>query len=361
LAAQAVTTPGRARLGVVLDYSGDFAESAADVVEFERIGVDLVSVAEAYSFDAVSQLGYLAAVTSTMTLGSSILPIYSRTPTLLAMTAAGLDSVSRGRFELGLGSSGPQVIEGFHGVPFTAPLGHLRETVEICRAVWRRERIEHAGRYHRIPLPPGEGTGLGKPLKMINTPVRSAIPITLAALTPKGVAQAAEIADGWLPLFYFPERAGAAWGEALADGRSRRDARLGELDVVAQLPLFIGDHADIALDAYRQRIALYLGGMGARGANFYNDLAARYGYADEALTIQELYLTGNKDAAAAAIPDDLARSTALIGSEQQVRDRLVALLASGVTTISVQPLGHTRESRIESVEALRGLLSSVNG
>ena len=361
MAADTTATVRRARLGVVVDYSSDFAEAAADVVEFEKIGVELVSVAEAYSFDAVSKLGYLAAVTSTMTLTTGILPLYSRTPTLIAMTAAGLDSLSGGRFELGIGTSGPQVIEGFHGVPFVAPLGHTRETVEICRAVWRREPVEHAGKYYTIPLPPDEGTGLGKPLKLIDHPVRSTIPITIAALTPKSVAQAAEIANGWLPIFYFPERANLAWGDALAAGAAKRDPSLGELDVVAQAPLFIGDHTDQAMDLYRQRLALYVGGMGARGANFYNDLATRYGFGGEAARIQDLYLTGNKDAAAAEVPDELARSTALVGTEDEVRQRLAALVDSGVTTILVQPIGRNRADRVSQLEALRGLLDGVLG
>jgi F420-dependent oxidoreductase-like protein len=342
-----------------MDYSGSFAEAAADIVELERVGVEHVFVAEAYSFDAVSKLGYLAAVTSTMTLASGILPIYSRTPTLLAMTAAGLDDVSGGRFELGLGSSGPQVIEGFHGVPFSAPLGHLRETVDICRSVWRRDRVDHQGKYYQVPLPADRGTGLGKPLKIVNHPVRSAIPITLAALTNKGVAQAAEIADGWLPIFYYPEKVEAAWGDALVEGASRRDPSLGALDVVAQVPLYIGDHADRALAGYRDRIALYVGGMGARGANFYNDLASRYGFGDEALEIQELYLTGRKDEAAAAVPEELARATSLIGTESEIRERVSAILKSGATTISVQPLAPTSAARIESFEALRGILDDV--
>jgi F420-dependent oxidoreductase-like protein len=343
------------RLGVTIDYSEDFALAAADVREFERVGADVVAVAEAYSFDAVSRLGYLAAVTSTITLTSAILPIYSRTPTLLAMTAAGLDSVSGGRFELGIGTSGPQVIEGFHGVPFTAPLGHLRETVEICRSVWRRERIEHVGRNYRIPLPAGEGTGLGKPLKIINEPVRSAIPISIAALAPRGVAQTAEIADGWLPLFYYPELADAAWGEALAAGTAKRDASLGPLDTIVSVPLFIGDHVDQVRELYRQRIALYVGGMGAKGANFYNDLAVRYGFGDAAARVQELYLAGEKDAAAAAIPDNLVTATALIGDEAHVHERLGALRAAGVTTILMQPLGRTSAARVEAVEAARSL------
>ncbi|WP_229715094.1 LLM class F420-dependent oxidoreductase [Subtercola lobariae] len=343
------------RLGVTIDYSDDFSVAAAETVEFERVGAEVVAVSEAYSFDAVSRLGYLAAVTSTITLTSTILPIYSRTPTLIAMTAAGLDSVSGGRFELGLGSSGAQVIEGFHGVPFTAPLGHLRETVEICRSVWRRERVEHVGKNYRIPLPADEGTGLGKPLKIINEPVRPSIPISLAALTPRAVAQAAEIADGWLPIFYHPDHARAAWGDALDAGLAKRDPALGALDTIVSIPLYIGEHGDRMLDAYRQRIALYVGGMGARGANFYNDLAVRYGYADEAARVQELYLAGEKAAAAEAVPDDLVRATALIGTESQVAERLAAFDSAGVTTILAQPLAQTAAARIESIEALRAL------
>ena len=348
--------PSATRLGVVFDYADDFATNASEVTEFEQVGVNLVSVAEAYSFDAVSQLGYLAAITTTMTLASGILPIFSRTPALLAMTAAGLDSVSRGRFELGIGSSGAQVIEGFHGVPFSAPLGRIRENVEICRAIWRRERLDFHGAHYTIPLPADQGRGLGKPLKIINRPARDTIPISIAALTSKAVAQAAEIANGWLPLFYLPEKADAAWGMSLADGRSRRSPDLGQLDVIAQVPFYLGDHADRAIDAYRQNVALYVGGMGARGANFYNDLAVGYGFVDEAATVQELYLTGRKDEAAAALPDELVHGTALIGSENEVRARVDALLASGVTTISVKPLAPSRAERVEQLEALRAIL-----
>ncbi|MES2092361.1 MAG: LLM class F420-dependent oxidoreductase [Actinomycetota bacterium] len=348
--------PAPTRLGVVFDYADDFTTNAAEVTEFERVGVDLVSVAEAYSFDAVSQLGYLAAITSTMTLASGILPIYSRTPALLAMTAAGLDSVSGGRFELGIGSSGAQVIEGFHGVPFTAPLGRIRENVEICRAIWRRERLDFHGSHYTIPLPADQGRGLGKPLKIINRPVRDAIPISIAALTPKAVAQAAEIADGWLPLFYLPEKADAAWGASLAEGKSRRSPDLGPLDIVAQMPFYLGDHTDRALETYRQNVALYIGGMGARGANFYNDLAVGYGFADEAATVQELYLTGRKDEAAAALPGELVTGTALIGTDAEVRARVEALVASGVSTVSVKPLAPSPGERIEQLEALRGIL-----
>lgn len=347
------------RLGITIDYSDDFNESAAEVTEFERVGADIVTIPEAYSFDAVSRLGYLAAITSRITLASAILPIFSRTPTMVAMTAAGLDSVSGGRFELGIGTSGPQVVEGFHGVPFSAPLAHLRETVEICRQVWRRERIDHHGKAYTIPLPADQGTGLGKPLKIINTPVRDSIPIAIAALAPKAVAQAAEIANGWMPLIYHPERAAAAWGESLAAGAALRDPSLGPLDTMVQVPLFIGENVDPFLDAYRQRIALYVGGMGARGANFYNDLAVRYGYADEAAKVQDLYLAGDKVAAAEALPEELLTATALIGDEAHVRERLTALKKAGVTTVLTTPISPSASGRLESIEAVRAILDSL--
>jgi F420-dependent oxidoreductase-like protein len=344
------------RLGITVDYADDFAESASEAAEFERAGADVLAVAEAYSFDAVSRLGYLAAITSRVALMSAILPIYSRSPALIAMTAAGLDSVSGGRFELGLGSSGAQVIEGFHGVPFSAPLTTLREVVDICRSVWRRERLEHSGRTYTVPLPADRGTGLGKPLKLINTPVRESIPIALASLTPKAVEQTAEIANGWLPLFYHPTKSAAAWGSSLAAGAAKRDPALGPLDVIVTAPFHIGPGADQALEAHRQRVALYVGGMGARSANFYNDLAVRYGYADEAARVQELYLAGEKAAAAAALPDELVRETALIGTESEVRSRVTALVGSGVTTLMIAPLAPTSEGRIAAVEAARSML-----
>ncbi|TPW70619.1 LLM class F420-dependent oxidoreductase [Schumannella sp. 10F1B-5-1] len=347
------------RLGIVADYSDDFREIAEEVVEAERVGVDVVAAAEAYSFDAVSRLGYLAAVTERITLASGIMPLFSRTPTMIAMTAAGLDDVSGGRFELGLGSSGPQVIEGFHGVPFHRPLARLRETVDVCRMLWRREPVVSESRDHPIPLPADRGTGLGKPLKLINHPRRERIPIAIAALTPKAVAQAAEIAESWIPLFYFPGRAHLAWGDALDAGFERRDPSLSELDVQAQAPLLIADDTDQALEVYRDRVALYVGGMGAKGANFYNDLAVRYGFEDAAARIQELYLAGEKKAAAEAVPEELLVGTSLIGSETHVRERLQALVDSGVTTLTAQPLAPTRGARIQQLEGLRGLIDAL--
>lgn len=207
------------RTGIFLSYAGGFKDAAEQVVEFEKVGVDIALVAEAYSYDAISQLGYLAAKTDTIELGTGVVPIYVRTPTLLAMTAAGLDYVSDGRFRLGIGTSGPQVMEGFHGVPFDAPMGRTREVVDICRQVWRRERVQHSGKHYQIPLPADRGTGLGKPLRLINHPVRERIPITIAALGPQNVELTAEIAEGWQPVFFYPEKAHEVWGDALRPAR----------------------------------------------------------------------------------------------------------------------------------------------
>jgi F420-dependent oxidoreductase-like protein len=343
------------RIGTQASYSGGFAQTAAEVRDLEAAGLDLISVAEVYTFDAVSQLGYLAAVTERVELLSGIFPIYSRTPALTAMTAAGLDFVSNGRFTLGLGASGPQVIEGWHGVPYDAPLQRTREVVEICRQVWRRERLQHEGAKYTVPLPAGQGTGLGKPLKLINTPVRDRIPVMLAALGPKNVEMCAEIAEAWEPIFFLPERAQSVWGEALAAGKAKRDPALGELQVVNGVSVAIGDDVDHLLDRVRPGLALYIGGMGARGKNFYNDLAVRYGYEAEAKTIQDLYLDGKKDEAAAAVPEELCRLTSLIGPESWVAERIEAFREAGVTTLMVQPLDGSPEGRLRTVETMKRL------
>src|SRR6266513_2917359 len=256
------------RIGMPINYSGGFAETVEELADFEAAGLDIVSVAEAYSFDAVSQLGFIAARTSRLTIASGIFQLYTRTPTLTAMTAAGLDFVSGGRFSLGLGASGPQVIEGWHGVPYDAPLGRTREIIEICRMVWRRERLSYQGRYYHLPLE--GGTGLGKPLKLINHPVRERIPIALAAIGPKNVALAAELAEAWMPIFYLPEKAADVWGGAVTEGTAKRDPALGPLDVISHAALAIGDGSDITQlrDRARPQLALYIGGLGARGRNF---------------------------------------------------------------------------------------------
>lgn len=347
------------RIGMPLSYSGGFAEAVAAVQDYEAAGLDVAVLPEAYTFDAVSQLGYLAARTTTLELSSSILNIYSRTPTLLAMTAAGLDFVSSGRFTLGIGASGPQVVEGFHGLPYDAPLGRTREVVEICRQVWRRERVDHHGRYYDIPLTVDQGgSGLGKPLKLINHPVRERIPVVLAALGPKNVELAAELFEGWEPIFYLPEKAEDAFGSALTAGRDKRPAELPPLDIMVDTKVLISEDEDElrrARDDVRAHLALYIGGMGARGKNFYNDLAIRFGFPDAAREVQDLFLNGEKGAAAAAIPDDLVNGTALVGSPGYVAERLAAFAAAGVTTINATPLAKTHEKRVSDIAELKKL------
>jgi F420-dependent oxidoreductase-like protein len=343
------------RIGMTLSYAGGFAETAAELADYERAGLEIVFVAEAYSYDAVSQLGYLAARTERIQLASGILQLYTRTPTLTAMTAAGLDYVSGGRFVLGLGASGPQVIEGWHGVRYDAPIGRTREVIEICRKVWRRERLEYAGRHYTIPLPPDQGTGLGKPLKLINYPVRERIPIVVAAIGPRNVQLAAELAEGWQPVFYLPERADRVWGEPLAAGLAKRAPDLPPLDVIAEAPLAIGPDTGGALDRYRPMLALYIGGMGARGRNFYHDLVARYGYGGEADAIQDAYLAGRKDEAAALVPQSLLAGVSLIGPRSLVAERVAALRESGVTTVNVQPVAPTHAERVRLIEQIRDL------
>lgn len=344
------------RTGIFLSYAGGFRETVEHVVELEKAGVDIVLVPEAYSFDAVSQMGYLAAKTSTIQIGSGVIPIYTRTPALLAMTAAGMDYVSDGRFVLGIGTSGPQVMEGFHGVPFDAPLGRTREVVEICRQVWRRERLTYGGRHYQIPLPADRGTGLGKALKIINQPVRERIPITIAALGPKNVELTAEIAEGWQPVFFYPEKADDIWGESLRAGAAKRDPGLGDLDVMVGVSLAIGDNVADRLEWAKPQLALYIGGMGAKGRNFYHNVATRYGFGDVADRIQELYLAGRKAEAIAAVPDELVRSVSLIGPRGYVKERIAAFAEAGVTTLLATPVTADGSEYVGFVEQLQQLL-----
>jgi F420-dependent oxidoreductase-like protein len=348
--------PERLKLSAFIAPGGDVRAAMDRAVQMEDAGLDVIGVAEAYGTDAVSLLGSLAVRTTRVELMSQILPIYSRTPTLTAMTAAGLDYASEGRFLLGLGASGPQVIEGWHGVPYDAPLGRTREVVEICRKVWRRERLEHDGRYYRLPLPAEQGTGLGKPLKLISHPVRDRIPVWLAALGDKNVELAAEIADGWIPFLYLPDRAHLVWGESLDRGRSKRDPALGPLQILAGGPMAIGREVTHLRDRARPNIALYVGGMGARGKNFYNNVARRYGFEDEATRIQDLYLDGRKDEAAAAVPEAMLEGSSLIGDEGYVRDKLRAYAESGVTILQIDPVG---ADPIADVRRLRELVDEL--
>lgn len=344
------------RIGLSINYAGGFKDVAAEVADLENAGLDIVFVPEAYSFDAVSALGYLAASTQRVELASGILQLYTRTPTLTAMTAAGLDYVSDGRFTLGLGASGPQVIEGFNGVTYDAPIGRTREVIEICRQVWRREPVQHRGKHYTIPLPADRGTGLGKPLKLINSPVRARIPILVAALGPKNVEMAAEIAEGWQPIFYLPEKARDVWGESLAAGRAKRAAELGELEIYAGPVLAIGENVEPLREFVKPHLALYIGGMGAKGKNFYHALATKYGYGPQADRIQELYLAGDKDGAAKVVPDDLVRDVNLIGSREFVKERVAAFREAGVTTLNVAPMASTPAERVKLIEALRQLV-----
>ena len=341
------------KLSTSISYTGDPRKAAAQARDLEAAGVDMLWVAELYSFDAVSILGYLAAHTERAELASGILPLYSRTPALTAMTAAGLDAVSGGRFVLGLGTSGPQVIEGWHGVPFDKPLTRTRELIDICRLVWKRERVVYDGDAYQLPLPPEQGTGLGKPLKLINHPVRDDIPIYLASLGPKNVQLTAELADGWLPAFFHPDKAGDVFGDDLALGAAKRDPGRAPLEVVAGGTVALCDDASAAKlrDLARPMTALYVGGMGAKGRNFYNNVFRRYGYEQEAEQIQELYLSGKKDEATALVPDDFLEGTALVGDEGRVRERIQAYKAAGVTRLSVNPVGDDPLKLIEKVKA----------
>lgn len=344
------------RLGMIVDYAGGFAETVELLQDYERNGLDLVAVAEAYSFDAVSQLGYIAAKTQRLDLMSGILQIYTRTPSLTAMTAAGLDYVSNGRFTLGLGASGPQVIEGFHGVTYDAPLTRTREIIEICRQVWRREAVQFEGRHYSIPLSVDRGgSGLGRPLKLVNHPVRPDIPISVAALGPKNVSLVAELADGWQPLFFHPAKAHLAWGEALEEGFSKRSADLGALDIQLQVGFHLGEVPPEALAAVRKQLALYIGGMGARQKNFYNQLACRYGYETEAKEIQSLYLSGRKEEAARAVPDDLIEAVSLIGDHESIRRQISEFESAGVRTLLLNPLATAPHERVRQVGELSAL------
>ncbi|MYT19074.1 LLM class F420-dependent oxidoreductase [Streptomyces sp. SID7760] len=337
-------------LSMMLDYAGDPRRAADEAAALEAAGLDAVWVAEAWGFDSPTIMGYLAARTERMKIGSAILNVYSRTPALVAQTAAGLDALSGGRALLGLGASGPQVVEGWHGKPYDKPIGRTRETVELCRRIWRRETIEHHG-ITDMPLPPERGTGLGKPLKILTRPVRDAVPVYIASLGPANVRMTAEIADGWLPTLFLPEKAHAVWGSALAEGAALRSPELGPLQTVAGGLLAIGEDAAAARDLARPQIALYVGGMGAVGKNFYNDLAVAYGYGEEARKIQELYLSGRKRDAAAAVPDEFCELMTLCGPEGYVRERVEAFREAGVTMLNVTPVGAEPARLIETVKS----------
>lgn len=352
------------KIAVQIRYAGDFNAAVDALGLLQDAGLDEVFVPELYSFDAVSQLGYIAARNPDLQLTSGILQLYTRTPSLLAMTAAGIDYVSGGRFTLGIGASGPQVIEGFHGIEYVAPISLARDTIEICRQVWRREPLEYDGSQVQVPLPEGRGTGLGKPLKLIGRPVRSTIPIMLAAIGPKNVELAAERCERWLPIFFHQDRWSEVWTAPLAAGRARRQAGLPSLDIVASAPFAVvtdDEHRADLLHRAAQRLALYVGGMGAKGKNFYNNLAAAYGFADEAAMIQNRFLGGDKPGAVAAVPEDLVLGTSLIGTPDEIAERVEKYRAAGVGTLLVTPHAATPEGEAEDLRTLRGIVDDVPG
>ena len=328
------------KLATQLMYDGNPRSAADAVTALEAAGLDQVWVAEAYGFDSPTLMGYLAARTERVEIGSAILNIYSRTPGALLQTAAGLDNVSGGRAILGLGASGPQVIEGFHGVPYRRPLARTAEIVDLVRRGLRREPLTADGELH-LPLTKEHGavTGLGKPLKLLTRPERDTVPIWIAALGVKSVEQTAEIADGWIPHLFHPEKADLVWGDALRAGAAKRLDGLGPLEVMAGGMVAIGEGADTKalLDLARPVYALYVGGMGAKGKNFYNDVAKAYGYEEEAEKIQDLYLSGRKKEAEALVPQEWLEAGNLVGPASYVRERIAAFREAGVTTLQVVP------------------------
>jgi F420-dependent oxidoreductase-like protein len=338
---------------------GTPAEAAARVRDFELAGLDIVWLGEGYGFDTPTSMGYLAAVTERVEIGASILNVFSRTPAALAQTAAGLDWLSDGRAILGLGASGPQVIEGFHGVPFDRPVQRTREIIDICRATWRRERVEYHGAVLDLPLADVAGaTGLGKPIKLVDHPVRERIPIWWASLGPLAVEATAEVADGWIPLHVIPEKLNDVWGEPLRRGLAGRDPDLGPLEIAAGGTVAIGDgvDAEALYEEMAPHLALYVGGMGAKGKNFYNDLAVAYGYEREAGLVQDLYLDGKRDEAAAEIPREWLEKKSLVGPVGHVQERLAAFKEAGVTVLNIDPVG---PEPVKVVEQLRDLIEDL--
>jgi F420-dependent oxidoreductase-like protein len=348
------------RLGVNLGYwgAGNDADNLALALEADRLGYSVCWVAEAYGSDAPTVLSWVAAQTSQIDVGAAVMQIPARTPAMTAMTAATLDTLSGGRFRLGLGVSGPQVSEGWHGVRFAKPLARTREYVEIVRMALRRERVQYAGEHFTLPLPEGPG----KPLKLTVHPVREEIPVYLAAVGPKNLELAGQVADGWLGIFFSPEQAALSLdpikaGRALA-GHTGPDAMQG-FDVVPTVPVMVDDDLDVAAAPIRAYAALYVGGMGSREQNFYNALACRMGFEAAAEQVQELYLNKKYQEAAEAIPRDFVDATCLIGSPERIRDRMQAFADAGVTTLTISPFASTLEARLQTLRTTAEALEAA--
>lgn len=337
------------RLGINLGYwgAGMDADNLAVAQEADRLGYAVCWAAEAYGSDAPTVLSWVAAQTERIDIGSAIFQIPARTPAMTAMTAATLDSLSGGRFRLGLGVSGPQVSEGWYGTRFDKPLSRTREYVEIVRKAMARERLSHEGEHWTLPLPDGPG----KALKLTVHPVREHIPLYIAAIGPKNLEQTGEIADGALTLFCAAENMEDTSLAPLRAGRAKVGKTLEGFDVCPTLPLALGDDVDALADVFRPYTALYVGGMGSRKQNFYNRLAQRMGYEKEAAEIQDKYLAGDKDGAAAAIPRELIDRTSLLGPVERIADRMQEYAAAGVTTLTVTPAGWTLDERVAALRA----------
>jgi F420-dependent oxidoreductase-like protein len=322
------------RLGLNLGYWGASpADNVALAQEADRLGFHSVWTAEAYGSDAVSPLVWLAAKTEKIKVGTGIMQMTARVPAMTAMTAVTIDLLTEGRMLLGIGASGPQVVEGWHGVPYGKPVTRAREYVEIIRKIWKREApLEHHGEHYDIPTK--DGSGLGKPLKLIIHPLRDNIPIYLAAIGPKNVALAAEIADGWLPIFFAPERMDV-YREWLDEGFARSTAtkNLSNFDIAPTVTIEMGDDVTACRNKIKPHLALYIGGMGAREKNFYFNLACRYGYEEAAHRIQDFYLAGKKMEAVMAVPDELVDEVALCGPRERIAERLAAWQNCGITTL----------------------------
>jgi F420-dependent oxidoreductase-like protein len=334
------------RLGINLGYfgAGNDADNLAVAQEADRLGYAVCWAAEAYGSDAATVLSWVAAQTTRIDVGSAIFQIPARTPTMTAMTAATLDVLSGGRFRLGLGVSGPQVSEGWYGVKFDKPLARTREYVEVIRMAMRRERVDHQGTNWTLPLPDGPG----KALKLTVHPVREHIPLYIAAVGPRNLELAGEIADGWLGVFYAPEHSEVSLAHIRA-GREKAGHTIADFDVVPTVPLVVGDDPKLAADQVRGYAALYVGGMGSREQNFYNRLAVRMGYDAEAQEIQDKFLAKDYAGAGAAIPFDFIDKTSLLGNKERIADRMQAYADTGVTTLTIAPNGNTLDERITAV------------
>lgn len=326
------------RLGLMVGYSGSKIEIPMELVqEADRLGYYAVWTSEAYGSDAVVPLAWMGACTQQIKLGTAIMQMPARTPAATAMTAMTLDQLSGGRFLLGLGLSGPQVVEGWHGVAYGKPLVKTREYVEIMRKIFeRKEAVTHSGEHYQIPYQGEDASGLGKPLKSI-LHGRADLPIYLASIGPKNVTLTAEIADGWLPIFFSPENYEQAYGDQIREGfaKAASDKTFDQFDIAPSVTVVIDDDLEVARNQIRPQLALYIGGMGAKGKNFYHDLAVRYGFEEAADKIQDLFLAGNKGEAMMAVPDELVDAVALVGPKERIKERLSLWKDSPITTLNI--------------------------